>query len=93
MQGSPGVLSGKESACQCKRHGVPSPIWEDPMSRGATKPKHHDYNLTLSSPGAHVSQLLKPAQLEPVLHSKRSHSETRALHLESRPPSLKLEKA
>ena len=60
MQGSPGVLSGKESACQCKRHGVPSPIWEDPMSRGATKPKHHDYNLTLSSPGAHVSQLLKP---------------------------------
>ena len=36
------------------------PVQEDPTDCGATKPKHHDYNLTLSSPGAHVSQLLKP---------------------------------
>ena len=43
MRGFPGVLSGKESACQSKRHGVSSPIWEEPTSRGAIKPKRHDY--------------------------------------------------
>ena len=41
-------------------------VWEDPTCHGATKPVCHNY-------WAHVPQLPKPAHLEPVLHSKRSH--------------------
>ena len=51
---------------------------EDPTCRGATKPVPHNYWAWALEPASHndwarVPQLLKPACLEPVLHSKRSH--------------------
>ena len=53
-------------------------IQEDPTCRGATKPVRHNYWACALEPANHncwarVSQLLKPARLEPVLHNKRSH--------------------
>ena len=29
----PRGLSGKESTCQCRRHGVQSLVWEDPLEK------------------------------------------------------------
>ena len=53
-------------------------VLEDPTYRGATKPMRHNYWACALEPAsqnywARVSQLLKPARLEPVLHNKRSH--------------------
>ena len=62
-------------------------VQEDPSCRGATKPVSHNY-------WAHVPQLLKPEQLEPVLHNKRSHrNEKPAHHNEELPRLPQLEKA
>ena len=42
--GLPWWLSGKESACQCRRHRqVGSRIWEDPSCRRAAKPVHNGW--------------------------------------------------
>ena len=48
-------------------------VWEDPTCHGATKPMCHNY-------WACVSQLLKPAHLEPVLRNKRSHRNAKPTH-------------
>ena len=53
-------------------------VQEDPTCRGATKPVRCNYWACALEPAshsywAHSPQLLKPAGLEPVLRSKRSH--------------------
>ena len=48
-------------------------VLEDPTCHGATKPVCHNY-------WAHVPQLLKPTQLEPVLRNKRSHRKEKPTH-------------
>ena len=60
-------------------------VWEDPTCRGATKPVRHNYWAWALEPAshnywAHVLQLLKPARLEPVLRSKRSHRNEKLAH-------------
>ena len=50
--GLPWGLSGKESACQCKGHGVWSLIREDPACRGTTKPVRHNYWACALEPGS-----------------------------------------
>ena len=47
--------------------------------------------LSLSS-RAHVPQLLKPACLEPVLHSKRSHCNEKPAHCNEDPKQPKINK-
>ena len=73
---------------------------EDPTCRGATKPvRHNSWACTLEpashSYWAHVPQLLKPACLEHVFHSKRSHHNEKPTHTatKSSPRSPQLEKA
>ena len=68
-QGLPWCLSGKESACQCRRHKF-NP-WSRKISHapGAAKPVCHKFWACTLEPGsrnyrAHVLQLLKP------LHSR-----------------------
>ena len=39
----PWWLSGKESACQCRRQRVQSLVQEDPTCPRATEPMHHNY--------------------------------------------------
>ena len=53
-------------------------VWEDPTCRGATKPMCHNYLACALEPASHsywvhVSQLLKPMHLQPVLRNKRRH--------------------
>ena len=60
-------------------------VREDPTSRTATKPVHHNYWACALEPmshnyWAHVPQLLKPTRLEPVLHNKRSHCNEKPAH-------------
>ena len=60
-------------------------VWEDPTGCGATNPVHHNYwacalELVSHNYWACVPQLLKPARLEPVLHSKRSHHNKKPAH-------------
>ena len=52
---------------------VQAQVWEDPTCRGAAKPVRHNY-------WAHVPQLLKPARLEPMLRSKKSHRNEKPVH-------------
>ena len=59
--------------------------WEDSACHGATKPVHHNYWAWALEPAshndwAHVPQLLKPAHLEPLLRSKRSHDNEKPAH-------------
>jgi len=42
VKGLPWWLSGKESACQCRRHRSPL-VLEDPTCQGATKPMLYNY--------------------------------------------------
>ena len=60
-------------------------VREDPTSRGATKPVHHNYWAYALEPESHnywayAPQLLKPACLEPVLRNKRSHRNEEPAH-------------
>ena len=80
--GLPWQLSGKESACQCRRYRVQSLVWEDPTCCGAAKPTLHNYWACALEPRnrnsrAHVLQLLKP-----------EHPGARALQQE-KPPQWK----
>ena len=64
---------------------VQARVWEDPTCCGATKPMRHNYWACALEPACHnywacVPQLLKPACLEPVLHSKRSHCDEKPAH-------------
>ena len=60
-------------------------VREDPTCRRATKPVCHKYWAYALEPAshnywAHVSQLLKPAGLEPMLCNKRSHRIEKPAH-------------
>ena len=60
-------------------------VQEDPTCRGATKPVRHNYWACSLEPAshnywAHVSQLLKPMCLEPMLCNKRSHRNKKHVH-------------
>ena len=60
-------------------------VQEEPTCCGATKPVHHNYWACALEPMSHnywacAPQLLKPARLEPVLHSKRSHRNEKTTH-------------
>ena len=60
-------------------------VREDPTCCRATKPVRHDYWGCTLEPVSHsywacVSQLLKPACLEPVLCNKRSHWNEKPTH-------------
>ena len=60
-------------------------VQEDPTCHGATKPLRHNYQACTLEPVCHnywayVSQLLKPARLEPMLRNKRSHHKEKPAH-------------
>ena len=74
-------------------------VWKDPTCCGATKPVRHNYWACALKPTshnywAHVPQLLKPARLEPVLHTREATA-MRSPHTtkKSSPRSPQLEKA
>ena len=81
--------SGKDSACQCRRHRFRSLVQEDPTSHGAIKPMCHTTEPALWSLRA---QLLGPcatateahpsmSHMEPMPHNERSyHHEKPARH-------------
>ena len=56
-------------------------VWEDPTCCGATKPVRHNY-------WAHVPELLKPVDLEPVFRNKRSHRNEKPAHCKEEQPLL-----
>ena len=69
-------------------------VREDLTCHGAAKPMRHNYWVCTLEPmsqnyWACVSQLLKPAHLEPMLHNKRSPRTT----TKSSPRSLQIKKA
>ena len=60
-------------------------VREDPTCLGATKPVHHNYWACTLEPEshnywAHITQLLKPVNLEPMLRNKRSHRSEKPAH-------------
>ena len=61
-------------------------VWEDPTCRGATKPVRLQL-LSLCS-RAREPQLLKPAHLEHVLRSKRSHRNEKPTRCSEEQPPL-----
>ena len=68
-----------------QRTWVPSLVREDSTCHGATKPMCHNYWACALEPTSHnywarVPKLLKPAHLEPVLCSKRSHRNEKPTH-------------
>ena len=73
----PWWLSGKESACQCRRR-CQSLGWEDPACCGAAELLHHSYWTCTLEPGGcncwtDFPQLQKPLCLEPRLHNRTNH--------------------
>ena len=60
-------------------------VREDPPCRRATKPASHNYWATHRNYWACVLQLLKPARLEPLLFSKRSHRNEEPVHYNEDP--------
>ena len=68
-------------------------VREDPTCRRATKPVRHNYWACALEPASHnyracVSELPKPACLEPVLHNKRSHPNEKPAHCNEQWPPL-----
>ena len=51
-------LSGKESACQCRRHGFDPWVWDDPTLHGASKPMTTTTEPVLSSLRAATTEAL-----------------------------------
>ena len=68
--GLPWWLSGKEPACQCRRHKFSPWSWKIPHAK--SNQAHEPKLLSLSS-GAQKLQLLRPEHtLEPVLHKREA---------------------
>ena len=68
-------------------------VQEDHICCGATKPVRHNYWACALEPASHnhwdcMSQLPKPACLEPVLRNKRSHHSERPTHWNEEQPPL-----
>ena len=78
---------------------VPSLVWEDLTSRGATKPVHHNYWACALEPVGHnywacVPQLLKPTCLEPCSATREATAmRNPCTTMKSSPRSPQLEKA
>ena len=71
-------LRGKESTCQCRRHGFQPWLGKTPTCCGTTKPVHHSYWACALEPEncnywAHMLQLSKPGCPRALFPSKRSH--------------------
>ena len=77
--GLPQQLSGKESACKCRRYG---------FNHRSRKIPHATEQLLAATTEPTCCNYWSPHTLEPVLWNKRSHWqwESRTLHLESSPP-------
>ena len=71
--GLPWWRSGYESACRGRGHGFEPWSGKIPHAADQLSPR-------ATTTEAHVPQLLKPARLEPVLHSKRSHCSEKPAH-------------
>ena len=79
--GHPWWVSGKESACQCKRH-VWSLIQEDPVCHRATKPMCHNSWVCAVEPTCHDYRIPchGPGVQDSTLHNKRSHCHEKPTH-------------
>ena len=60
-------------------------VQEDPTYRGATKPMRHNYWACALEPASHnywvhMTQLLKPAHVEPMLRNNRGHGNEKPAH-------------
>ena len=64
-------LSGKESACQCRRRRFDPCVGKIPPAWGATKPMCHNCWARALEPGSRNYGSLRA--LEAVLHNKRNH--------------------
>ena len=91
--GPPWWLSGWESTCQCRGHGferwsrkIPHVTEQLSLSAIATEPAVQSPRATTTE--ARMPQLVRPARLEPVLHSKRSHHNGRLAHCSKEWPPL-----
>ena len=78
LLGLPWWLSGKESACQCRRCMFNPGSRKIPHATEQLSPRATTTEPVLQSPGAAATQPTchaygSPSTLEPVLHSKRSH--------------------
>ena len=92
VQGLSWWLSGKESACQCRRHGFDPWSRRIPHCSGAAEPVSHNYWACAPEPGSYNYWSLSP--LEPMLHNKRSHSNEKPLnHNQSSPCLPQLDKS
>ena len=98
--GLPWWLSGKESACQCRRPGLDLWSGEDPTCLGATKSAGHSYWAHALEPRscnylAHTPQLVKPTG--PRAHAQQQEKlpqwEACGPHLESSSHLLQWEKS
>ena len=97
--GLPWWLSGKESACQCRRHGLDLWSGEDPTCLGATKSAGHSYWAHALEPRscnylAHTPQLVKPTGPRARASPTREVTTVRSLCITTRkwPHSPQLEK-
>ena len=82
LSGLPRWLSGKESACRCRWHRIPSLDWEDPTCQETNKPTCHNYCALKA--GSHNCWSL--CTLEPVLRNKRSLHTATSKYPYSPPP-------
>ena len=71
-------LSGKESACQCRRHGLDPRFWKIPHAVKQLKPVNHDY--WACAPESRSRSYGSLCTLQPVLHNKRSHCNEKPTH-------------
>ena len=91
QMGLPWQFSGKESACQCRRHRFDPWSRRIPQALGAAKPRHHNFWACGLEPGSHNHW--SPHALEPTLRNETPPQwEACALQLESSPCRLQLEK-
>ena len=64
-------VKSKESTCQCRRHGVPSLVWEYPTCCRAIKAMCHNHWACALEPESRSCWNLHA--LEPILRNKKSH--------------------
>ena len=90
MLGLPWWFSGKESACQCTRHGF-NQVQEDPTCCGATKPRSHNNWACALEPASRNYWV--PGPRARAQQEKSLQWEVHAAQLESSPCSPQLEKS
>ena len=98
VQGLSWWLSGKESACQCRRHGFHPWSGRIPTLCRALGPLHHNYWACALEPGSRscwirVPQLLKTKPFEARAWHQEKPPQWEALLLERSPRFLQLEES